>query len=279
MSDAEPIVCRPTKWFFWRALALFAMFAVFAVLFFKDWKTGYPGKNLVYFSYKAFEDAKAAFAERKKEGLTKTEWERFAAEQELPAPEEGMLPEEAVKAWPEELRNYDLYRPAFEAGGMEAAPPGWIDYSDKMGWDEKPPSKSYDPAKIRNQFIYGVVSGVAALLALIFLLRIMRREMKVDDGAFYSPDGKKVPFDAIRRIDKRKWDSKGLAYLYYEDPPGEKRRAKVDGMVYGQFREEDGAPAEKLFQRILQNFSGELVELEEVPEDPGPSAAEESSPE
>ena len=40
--------------------------------------------------------------------------------------------------------------------------------------------------------------------------------------------------------------------------------AKVDGMVYGQFRPEDGAPAEKLFQRIRSNFSGELVELEEL---------------
>ena len=38
-------------------------------------------------------------------------------------------------------------------------------------------------------------------------------------------------------------------------------------MVYGQFRKENGAPAEALFQRILQNFKGELVELvEDEPE-------------
>ena len=40
------------------------------------------------------------------------------------------------------------------------------------------------------------------------------------------------------------------------------KKVKVDGMVYGQFREEDGAPAEALFQRILRNFQGELLELE-----------------
>ena len=66
----------------------------------------------------------------------------------------------------------------------------------------------------------------------------------------------------MRRIDKRKWESKGLAYVYYEDQDGGMKKAKVDGMVYGQFREEDGAPAERLFRRILQNFSGELIELE-----------------
>jgi hypothetical protein len=32
-------------------------------------------------------------------------------------------------------------------------------------------------------------------------------------------------------------------------------------MVYGQFKEEEGAPAEALFQRILANFDGELIEL------------------
>ena len=34
-------------------------------------------------------------------------------------------------------------------------------------------------------------------------------------------------------------------------------------MVYGQFREEDGAPAEALFQQVLANFQGELIELVE----------------
>jgi hypothetical protein len=32
-------------------------------------------------------------------------------------------------------------------------------------------------------------------------------------------------------------------------------------MVYGQFKEENGAPAEALFQYILVNFEGELIEL------------------
>jgi hypothetical protein len=32
-------------------------------------------------------------------------------------------------------------------------------------------------------------------------------------------------------------------------------------MVYGQFKEEEGAPADALFQRILENFEGELIEL------------------
>ncbi|MDB4493400.1 hypothetical protein N9227_00005, partial [bacterium] len=45
------------------------------------------------------------------------------------------------------------------------------------------------------------------------------------------------------------------------------KKAKIDGMVYGQFKEEDGAPAEALFQKVLENFEGELIELVDEDED------------
>ena len=96
--------------------------------------------------------------------------------------------------------------------------------------------------------------------------------MKVDGDSYYAPGGEVVSFDTIRRIDIRKWKTKGIAYLFsfpavdtpHADPDqASLQKVKVDGMVYGQFREEDGAPAEALFQRILQNFQGELIELED----------------
>ena len=101
--------------------------------------------------------------------------------------------------------------------------------------------------------------------------------MKADDEAYYSPDGKKILFSKMTQIDKRKWETKGLATISYTDEKGETAKAKVDGMVYGQFKEEDGAPAEALFQHILANFEGELIEL--VEEDEDEEAEEESAPE
>jgi hypothetical protein len=61
------------------------------------------------------------------------------------------------------------------------------------------------------------------------------------------------------RIDKRNWDTKGLALIYYKDGDTEKK-AKIDGMVYGQFKEEDGAPAERLFCYLMDHFKGEVIE-------------------
>ena len=68
------------------------------------------------------------------------------------------------------------------------------------------------------------------------------------------------------RVDKRKWDTKGIALVYYMDG-GEEKKAKIDGMVYGQFKEEDGAPAEKLFSKVMENFKGEVIEYADLDED------------
>jgi len=76
---------------------------------------------------------------------------------------------------------------------------------------------------------------------------------------------KEIDSDMIR-IDKRKWDVKGLALVYYKDG-SEEKKAKIDGMVYGQFKEENGAPAEKLFSKVMEHFKGEVVEYASVDED------------
>ena len=38
-------------------------------------------------------------------------------------------------------------------------------------------------------------------------------------------------------------------------------------MVYGQFKEEDRAPAEKLFSHVMENFKGEVLEYIDTDDD------------
>ena len=52
---------------------MLVMFAVFTVLFFKDWKVGYPKQNLVYYTHEAFEKARESFKEGKEVGLGEAE--------------------------------------------------------------------------------------------------------------------------------------------------------------------------------------------------------------
>ena len=266
MQEAEIIECRATRWFYVRGWAMVIMFGVFLVLFLKDWKVGWPAKNEVYYTYKAFEKAEDLFNERE---WSAEEWESEAKKREVFPAGDVVLPMHVDRKarWPLQLSDYKGYRNAVLEEGNKTIPPMWALYTHERGWSSAIPEKSYDAKKIQEQLYYAIGSGVLLVSALFFLVRNSRRSMKVDGESFYAPGGEKIAFESIRRIDVRKWRTKGLAYLFFEDKPDSKggalKRSKVDGMIYGQFREENGAPAEALFQRILQNFKGELVELVE----------------
>jgi hypothetical protein len=256
------IKCKPTKWFFVRAIAMVTMFAVFLGLFLKDWKVGWPKKNEVYYTFQAFKKAGEAFAAY--EG-TAEGWNSFASAQRIGFPaEEGVIPSGVDRdaSWPVILADYVGYKKALAEEGSRATPPLWTAYTDERGWSSAVPKKFYAEGKIKEQLYFGIGSGILMVVGGFFLVRTSRRSMSADGEAYYAPTGERIPYESIKRIDKRKWETKGLAYLIYVDG-GEEKKTKVDGMVYGQFKPEDDAPAEALFKRILSNFSGELIELEE----------------
>ncbi|WP_411845312.1 hypothetical protein AAFN60_16335 [Roseibacillus persicicus] len=274
MSDSTELVCKPTKWFLWRAVAMAVMFGVGAFMFFKDWKWGYPEKNVERYHFLAFEQAKEDFAKHLEEGKSPAEWEEYASTQKIfrPVDKDGEKVEEVAptvpadtdfeKTWPDILADFETYSPLYEQGKNIASPPGWKEFSNSGGrkWDEKSADQLKSEAKIKEQLYIGIFCTVLFVLALFFFLRTLGRSMKVDSAGFTAPGGKLIPYGDIKRIDARKWDTKGLAYLYYNDG-GSEKKAKVDGMVYGQFKKEEGEPAQKLYDRILSNFHGELIEL------------------
>jgi len=114
------------------------------------------------------------------------------------------------------------------------------------------------------------------------LLRTMGRKIAVDDEALYPSDGGRVPFSDLVRMDLRKWENKGLAFLWATKPGGGERKIRIDGFVYGGFKKDKGEaaeeqaepveqqaepakeqaePAETLLKRIRANFQGEVVEM------------------
>ena len=276
MSNSDTLICRPTKWFLWRALAMLLLFGVFTVLFFRDWKVGYPKKNVVFYTHEAFEAAREAFAEGEANNQTASQWEAFAKAQKIGFPDEpGVLPEgvDPDAGWPDVLVDYESYGAAYKEDLNKTLAPMWLSYSHAQGWGSEPPKSEKSKGKIQEQFYIGCFTAVLTILSGFYLIRTGRRSMRVDGEAYYAPGGQRIPFERIRRIDARKWAAKGLAYLYYEGDGGGLEKAKVDGMVYGQFKEEEGAPAEQLYQQIFKNFSGELVELEGEDEvEDGPAA-------
>lgn len=258
------------------------MLTFFSLWFFKDGYWGYRDKNeaVVYKQLflaanesptKNVDFAVRAMDEFKKTSYTKEDWSAFASEQIIPAPtNKDLLPRDFdySQKWPEELVN------GYDELNDDKPHVLWANFTSRTKLPLEPSEKLYDEGTIREQFIVCGICVALLFVALFICFRIMGRTMKVTPTGYSPPGGDEIPYSAMRKIDKRKWDGKGLAMIHYEDG-GEIKKAKVDGMVYGQFKEEDGAPAEALFTQIMENFKGEVIEF--VSDDDDDEEAEEES--
>lgn len=256
MNEPQSIVCKPTSWFLFRALVMLVMFSVFAGLFYLDGSTGYRKKNEVFYLYRTFQAASEEFSRMNAEGeLTPEAWQSFAAKQTVNLPANRSLLPATLKLplpWPEILHDYNRMKPL----QWKLL---WREYSKQHGLDATPKEEPYDARKIKEQWIVCWACLALAAGAAFILLRTLRRSIAVDGEAITTPQGRRVAFTDLKRLDLRKWETKGLAFLDYDGPSG-KGRIRIDGLTYGGFKKENDEPAERLMRHLRARFSGELIE-------------------
>jgi hypothetical protein len=259
MSGPETITCKPTPWFILRAIAILLMFSVFTILFYVDGTTGYRKRNYEFYLHATFEKATTIFSKMNTETpLTAESWGEFAAKQTVDFPKDPELLPAGIglpMPWPEVLRDFERVK-GLQHNHL------WREYSEKEELNEKPVEKPFDAAKIDEQIHVFYICLSLSLITLFFLIRTSRRSMSVDAGQLKTADGKTIPYSKMRVLDLRKWDGKGIAFIEYESDSGMKR-ARIDGLTYGGFSQENDQPAEQLMRHIRSHFSGEMIEYGE----------------
>ncbi len=260
MSSSETIVCKPTPWFLLRALVMVLMFGVFAVLFYRDGSTGYRKKNEIFYLNKTFQIANGKFSEMNASGtLTATEWEKFAATQSVAFPDDRSVLPASISLplpWPAILHDYDRMKP-LQWNIL------WREYTKESGLDAAPPEEPYLAQRIREQWIVFGICTLLALIAAFFLIRTVKRSISADKTGITTQTGKQIPYKNLKTLDLRKWETKGLAFIDYEDGAG-KGKIRIDGLTYGGFKKENDEPAERLMRQIRSCFSGEIIEYTTV---------------
>lgn len=145
--------------------------------------------------------------------------------------------------------------------GENGEPPKWATYAATLGWPEK--VKKHSEEEITQQFWWGGALLAIALFVGIKVLLDFNKKLIGHPGHMIMPNGGEVRFADVFKVDKRKWPVKGLAYVYYRDGDSESR-AVVDDLKYGG--------ADKVLDRLIANFKGELIEKapdeDEAPEQP-----------
>jgi hypothetical protein len=222
MGGTEPIKAGVSAWFFRRMLIMTLVALGMGAFFLYDGSVRYPEKGRIFQTHAAWEKY-----QEHRDTFLRTELS-----------DEDWIP----------LAKAD---PAFQPYAFWEHQT-WKSYANARGWPEKPPEKDYGK-KVVEQFVCaGICFAIAAgLLTAIAVSR--KRFLQADSDSFTTPGGQRVPFGAARRVDKRKWDNKGLAYVYYDDPDGSRKRATIDCLKYGK-------GAEQIFDRLMANFDGDVVE-------------------
>jgi len=129
-------------------------------------------------------------------------------------------------------------------------PQTWASYSSKNGLKDNPKKHNADDILQQKRWAGGF--GLGALAVAVTVLLNRNKKIEADADSWTDPGGNRISFDSIYEIDKRKWDNKGLAYLRYRDESGAEKKATLDDLKY--------TGADKILERIMANFKGDLIE-------------------
>lgn len=242
------------------------MFGIFAVYFYYDGTVGYRKKNLIYFLHESFKTAHEQYSKMNSDGsITPSQWKMHAEKQTVQLPKDSsILPADLKQPvpWPALLQDAEKLK---SLGWNNL----WLEYSKENGYPSSPAEHPYDAGKIREQIVVFWICLALALAAAFFLIRTLGRKITADADGVTTVQGRKVPYQDLKSLDLRKWDTKGLAYLEFEGASG-KGRIRIDGLTYGGFKKEQDEPAERLMRLIRSRFSGEIIEYAPAPA-PGPA--------
>ena len=229
-ASSDIIECPVTPWYYKRMGLMAAMFLVFGLLFFKDGVYSWPKEAAMAAERERYQtDVLDAYDKARSAGTLST-WQAEAATQ-----------------------------------GIELNPQGeplpWAAIAARKSWPEKP--KKRTPTEIEQQFYWGYAMMTGVLIIGGLLLRNRNKKLIGHADHFITPEGQRVNHADAFRIDKRKWEHKALAYVFYrEGGAGSTRKAVIDDLKY--------AGAGQVLAALEANFHGELIEKQAAPGEPAP---------
>ena len=91
----------------------------------------------------------------------------------------------------------------------------WASFAKNAGWNEEPPHKLYKKEDIAGQYIAGIVLLLAGAWTFIYWTGQIKGVFRLDGDAISIPGGQRIPLEAVTGINRKKWDAKGLATVYF----------------------------------------------------------------
>ncbi len=137
--------------------------------------------------------------------------------------------------WPKEQQRYVEFteiRDELEAAGKPVDDESlelrmaWERQARESGYKRKFP-KERTPAKIREQLVIGWTMLAGSVLFAAWIAWNHTRKVTAEGEVVTGASGEKVELDSIIKIDRKKWENKGIAYAIYENG-GKQKRLTLD---------------------------------------------------
>ena len=118
--------------------------------------------------------------------------------------------------------------------------PEWLALAEEKGWPPQfAPEQVATDGRIRlkSNFEIRVQLALAAdslLVALVLTLRIVlgrRRSFVLDDEGLLAGE-ERIPLDRVAAVDRRRWQSHGVALLHYTDERGARHQLRLNSWVH-----------------------------------------------
>ncbi|RMF40197.1 MAG: hypothetical protein D6753_12175 [Planctomycetota bacterium] len=99
----------------------------------------------------------------------------------------------------------------------------WEEIAQQNGWPRRPPEKTAEEIEsdIVGQYFWATLFAILGIPALYLLIVNRGRWIEETEQGLRTSWGQEVPFDKVKRLDKRRWAKKGIAKAYYDSPSGE----------------------------------------------------------
>lgn len=125
----------------------------------------------------------------------------------------------------------------------------WKERAAERGWPTDNPlnsdtGKALAPVDINEQFFYAGGAGLIGLGFLSRLVYMLGRWVETEGTTLRTKSGQQVEFSQITALDKKKWQSKGIAWVDYQTE-GRKGKIRLDDYYYDR-------PATKAILRQIE---------------------------
>lgn len=124
---------------------------------------------------------------------------------------------------------------AFDKLSSEGREKEWDEYAIERGWSnsipEQPKPEEEYHSSLYMQYSMAVITALIGVPMLVMALRSRGTWVESTDDGITSSWGQGFDFDQVLLVDKKRWQKKGIAKVYYQDAD-QKRRFVLDDFKF-----------------------------------------------